>query len=193
MTDRPLIALLAAGRASRFGADKLAASCAGMPLGAHAARAVAESGLAALCITAPGPRPAWLPEGIAALPNPAAESGLGSSIALAARSAAERQASALVIHLADMPCISAALLHELAAAPGTAACRYPSGRPGVPVKFPAARFAELAALRGERGAAALLASDDAITLLACTTDDLADVDTPAALARAEALLTARRG
>ena len=192
MTNQPLIALLAAGRASRFGADKLATSCGEMPLGAHAARAVAESGLAALCITAPGPRPAWLPAEIPALPNPAAASGLGSSVALAARAAAECGASALVIHLADMPCVPVALLRELAVAPGTAACRYPSGRPGVPAKFPPARFAELAALTGERGAAALLADSEAVTLITCTADDLADADTPAALARIEALLAARR-
>jgi CTP:molybdopterin cytidylyltransferase MocA len=188
----PLIALLAAGRASRFGADKLAAPCAGRPLGAHAAAAVTASGLRAICITPPGPAPAWLPPGITAVANPLAASGLASSVALAAREAEKRGAASLIVHLADMPCVPAALLLALADAPLPAACRYPSGRPGVPARFPANRFADLAALTGDRGAAALLAGDPDVALVNCAADDLADVDTPEALARAEAILLARR-
>ncbi|MFC3175336.1 NTP transferase domain-containing protein [Novosphingobium bradum] len=192
MTEAPLIALLAAGRASRFGADKLAAPCSGQPLASHAARAVLATGLPALCITAPGPRPAWLPEGIPAIANPAATDGLATSVALAAREALARKAPALIIHLADMPCVPAALLLALAAVPGLAACHYPSGRAGVPARFPADRFAELCALTGDRGAGALLADDPAVLLLACPAEDLVDVDTPVALARAEAILAGRR-
>lgn len=191
MADLPLIALLAAGRASRFGADKLAAACAGAPLASHAAAAVAATGLPAICITTAGPPPGWLPDGIAAIANPQAATGLASSVALAAREAQARCAPALIIHLADMPCVPAALLRNLAAAPALAACRYPSGRPGVPARFPAARFPELAALTGDRGATAVLAGDRSIALLDCSADDLVDVDTPEALARAEAILLAR--
>lgn len=191
MSARPLLALLAAGRARRFGADKLAAPCAGAPLASHAARAVLATGLPALCITAPGPRPGWLPAGLAALANPAAESGLASSVALAARAAVEAGACALVIHLADMPCVPTALLLAVAGTPGLVACRHPDGRPGVPASFPPDCYDALAALTGERGAAALLAVNPAVTLLACDPDDLADVDTPAALAHAEAILASR--
>ena len=191
MTGPTLIALLAAGQASRFGADKLAAPCAGAALGSYAARAVTETGLTALCIVPPGARPGWLPDGFDAIANPAAATGLASSVALAARIAIGRRAGALVLHLADMPCVPPALLRELAAADGTAACRYPSGRGGVPARFAAQRFDRLAALTGDRGASALLASEDVVTLVACSPETLVDVDTPEALARAEALLARR--
>jgi molybdenum cofactor cytidylyltransferase len=192
MSDRPLIVLLAAGRASRFGADKLAAECAGTPLASHAVAAVLATGFPALCITAPGPRPAWLPESIPALPNPRAAEGLATSVALAARAAAERGAPALLLHLADMPCVAPDLLLAVAGAAPLAACRYPSGQPGVPAQFPAERFADLLTLAGDRGAASLLRDDPAATLVDCPADELIDVDTPAALARAEALLNLRQ-
>ena len=189
---RPLIALLAAGRASRFGADKLAAPCAGAALASHAAGAVVATGLPALCVTAPGPRPQWLPAESAQVANPEAASGLARSGALAAREAMARDAPALLLHLADMPCVTADLLLAVARAGPLAACRYPSGRPGVPACFAAARFAELAALGGERGAASLRAGDPAVALVDCAADDLLDVDTPEALARAEAVLALRQ-
>ena len=192
MTDRPLIALLAAGRASRFGADKLAAACAGGPLAGHAVAAVLATGLPALCITAPGARPDWLPADIPAVPNPDAAEGLATSVALAAREAARRGAPSLLLHLADMPCVTPALLLAVTEAGAMAACRYPSGRPGVPARFPADRFAELASLAGDRGAAALLQADPAVVLVDCAADDLIDVDTPEALARAEAVLNLRQ-
>jgi CTP:molybdopterin cytidylyltransferase MocA len=192
MTARPLIALLAAGRASRFGADKLAAPCAGAPLGTHAVCAVLATGLQAVCITAPGPRPGWLPDTVTALPNPLAAQGLGTSVALAAQEAAARGAPALLIHLADMPCVTPELLLAVAAAGPLAACRHPDGRPGVPALFPAARFAELAALNGDRGAGGLLAGGPDVALIDCHADDLLDVDTPEALARAEKVLNLRQ-
>jgi len=192
MTARPLIALLAAGRASRFGADKLAAPCAGVPLASHAARAVLATSLPALCITAPGPRPMWLPEDIQAIPNPDAAEGLSSSVALAAREAAARGAPGLLLHLADMPCASVSLLLAVAGAGALAACRHPDGRPGVPALFPAGRFADLADLTGERGAGSLLAGDPGLMLVDCRAEDLLDVDTPAALAAVEAVLNSRQ-
>ncbi|HET9628278.1 MAG TPA: NTP transferase domain-containing protein [Novosphingobium sp.] len=192
MADRPLIALLAAGRASRFGADKLSAPCAGAPLASHAVRALRGTGFDAICITAPGARPGWLGDKIAAIANPRAAEGLGTSVALAAREAQRRGAPLLLLQLADMPCVTTGLLLAVAAAGPLAACRYPSGRPGVPAMLPAARFAELAALAGDRGAAGLLAGDPAVALVDCPADELIDVDTPEALARAEAVLAARQ-
>lgn len=192
MTARPLIALLAAGRASRFGADKLAAPCAGLPLAGHAVRAVLATGFAALCVTAPGPQPAWLPGGITALPNPRAGEGLGTSVALAAREAMARGAPGLLIHLADMPCVSPALLLAVAGAAPLAACRHPDGRPGVPAVFPASRFPDLAALSGDRGAGALLAGARDLAQVDCPADDLLDVDTPEALSLAEKVLNLRQ-
>jgi len=191
MAAPPLLALLAAGRASRFGADKLAASCAGRPLAAHALGAALATGWPVLCITAPGQRPAWLPPEIAAVPNPRAAAGLATSLALAAQAAEARGADALVVQLADMPCVSTALLMAVGEAQGTAACRYPSGRPGVPARFPRARFPDLAALSGDRGAAALLADGSTVSLVDCAPAELIDVDTPEALARAEAVLGIR--
>lgn len=86
--------------------------------------------------------------------------GVGSSIraGIDVLRAADPQAALLLV--CDQPRVDAALLArliaEFEAAPGCAvACAY-AGTLGVPAVFPRERFAELAGLRGDRGAKALL-------------------------------------
>lgn len=179
----PLLAILGAGRAARFGADKLAQPLAGQPLALHALAAARATGLPLVWIAGAAP-PAYLPAGVDVLCNPDAVTGLASSVALAARTARDRGHPALLIHLADMPCTGPALLTRLATSPAPAACAHATGKPGVPALVPARLYPDLIALTGDRGAGPLLAAQPDLTLLTPDPAELLDVDTPAALAEA---------
>ncbi len=179
----PLLAILGAGRATRFGADKLGAMLAGKPLALHALAAAQATGLPLVWI-AGDPSPTYLPADLEILNNPDAATGLATSVGFAAGIAHDRGYPALLIHLADMPCVGAALLARLAASLAPAACAHPGGRPGVPALFPARLYPDLIAVSGDRGAGPLLAQLPGLTLLHPDAAELLDVDTPAALAEA---------
>lgn len=181
------VAILGAGRASRFGADKLAQPCAGKPLGQWAVEAAARLDLPTLWI-AGEVAPPFVDCPIAH--NRQAAEGIGTSVALAARHAADQGAEALLVMLADMPLVTPALLRRLTAAGAPAACRYPQGHAGIPAIIPASAFAALSGLRGDQGAGAILRDLPGLTLLDCAAHELLDVDTPQALAEAERLLRA---
>lgn len=191
-----LVAILAAGRATRFGGGKLDAACAGKPLGQWALDAVLAAGASPGLIVV-GPRaPVFaleaLHDGWTLATNPEPEAGLGGSVALAAHHAECLDADALVLLLADMPLVPPDVIAALLApAADPLAVRYPSGRPGVPARLPARLFAAVTGLSGDKGAAALLADQPGLTLIEPVPAMLADVDTPEALAVVEALLLAR--
>ncbi len=182
-----LVAVLGAGRASRFGADKLSQPCAGKPLGRWALDAALGLGQPLVWI-AGSTMPDFIPQDCAVVQNPQAEAGIGTSVALAAQIAAERGADALLVMLADMPLVTTGLLERLIAAGAPVACRHPDGRPGVPVLWPATSFAGLQALTGDRGAGAILHALDSLALLNCSAGELLDVDSPADMAAAQAAL-----
>ncbi len=115
--------------------------------------------------------------------------GIGTSVALAARFAAERGASALLVTLADMPLVSTALLGRLVDAGAPAACLHADGRPGVPALLPASAFGALMALSGDQGAGRIIAGLEGLSIIECGSGALLDVDTPQALAVAELALT----
>jgi len=186
-TGSPLLAILAAGRASRFGADKLAAPLAGLPLALHALAAARATGLPLVWIGQDA-APAYLPPEVDVIVNERAAEGLSTSVALAEQVAKARGHGTLLLHLADMPCVRSELLLLLAGSPAPAACIHPDGSPGVPALIPAELFPALMALRGDRGAGALLAGCADLTLLASDPAELLDVDTPAALLQAERFL-----
>lgn len=187
-----LIAILAAGSARRFGDDKLAADCAGKPLGQWALDAALAIGAPTVWIGGES-KPAWVAPPCEFIPNPDAASGLASSLRVAARCANEARTASLLVMLADMPLVDPPLLRELIAAGPLAACAYPDGRTGVPALFPAAYFPRLAGLTGDHGAGALLRDAPGLRLIHPTEGALADVDTLADLAEAAARLSARSG
>lgn len=101
------------------------------------------------------------------------------------------QAEGVCVFLGDMPLVPMALCGALVAAAeqaGYAARPRFEGRPGHPVAFTRAAFADLLALTGDQGATALLkARPEAVAY--CDTADsgvLLDIDTPADLSRAAA-------
>ena len=189
----PLVAVLAAGLARRFGGGKLDVPCAGQRVGAHVVAIAAKAGFAPGVIVVPAAEvPLFAKEsGWALIENPEAGSGLGSSVALAARAALAQRRDLLIV-LADMPLVAPAHLVALASGGGLAASDHGAGKPGVPAFVPQALLAELATLEGESGAGRWLARRADCTLIAPPPGTLADVDQPEDIARVEAGLSGRR-
>jgi molybdenum cofactor cytidylyltransferase len=176
--------VLAAGRSSRMGANKLAADLDGKPVVAHVADALAEAGLPVLVVT--GSDPAAIHQALAGRPvafahAPDFAEGMSRSLA-AGLAAAPADWDAALVCLGDMPRIRAATFAAIAAAPPVAPLF--QGRRGHPVRWARQQFAALAAISGDQGGKPLLAAlGDAVFEL--PVDDpgvLLDADTPEALA-----------
>lgn len=168
------VAILAAGLSHRFGeADKLAQLLGGKPLGLHICDTIRPLGLEqSIVITSDAAHPCaadWRDRGFEIVINHAAPQGMGSSVALAAKQAAERQCDALLICLADMPFVPVEHLANLLAAFGqarnSAAIATHNGDAATPPAiFGKQEFAELAKLGGDAGARALLSRAKTLAL-----------------------------
>ncbi len=178
----PTVLVLASGRGERFAASggrvhKLQALLAGKPVLQHTLDAVIASGLP------------WHLED-------AGHPGMGDSIAAAVRATAG--AAGWLILPADLPLVRGATLRAVAAALRQQPVAVPmyQGERGHPVGFSAACLDRLLDLKGNQGAAPVLRACQAINSVAfLALDDIGivtDVDTVEDLARAEALLAARR-
>ena len=187
--DQPLVAVLAAGLASRFGGGKLDADLCGKPLGQWTLDAVSTAGLEPGVIVVGPDVPVFADaaHGWALLQNDAPEAGLGTSVALAVREA-EALACDVLLLLADMPLLDPAHLSRLVHSPANTATVYPDGRPGVPALIRRKDLSTFRDLDGERGAGPLLARLDALDSVTAPPDMLRDVDRPEDLARVEQLL-----
>ena len=186
--------ILAAGRATRFGAGggtKAAALWRGKPL----VRWVAEAALASRVsetIVVTGHAAAAVEAALGSLDvrmvaNPHFATGLASS--LQAGVEASNAARAVVVLLADMPKIGARLIDELIGCYEKDGMRADAvvptfeGEAGNPVLLGRTMFAAVAELRGDAGARRLLA-DPGLRVLSHSVADPAigvDVDTPGAL------------
>ncbi|MBU0556989.1 MAG: NTP transferase domain-containing protein [Alphaproteobacteria bacterium] len=182
------VALLAAGRSTRFGtADKLRADLGGRPLIGWAAQAERSVEAAHHLLVAPaGVDWEALAPGYRLLVNVQPEAGMSHSLCLAAQAAQEAGAAALLVLLADMPFVTGthlkAMLGRLATDEARAvfSCS-PDGVAQPPALFPARDFGVLQALDGDRGARGLAAG---AALVPADARLLLDVDTPGDLARA---------
>jgi molybdenum cofactor cytidylyltransferase len=186
-TSNLAVALLAAGRSTRFGAaDKLSADLGGRPLIAWAAAAGLRVDAAHHFMVAPADAAfiATAP-GYQLLINPSPERGMASSLRIAAKAAQDAGAAALLILLADVPFVQTDHLRRLTSAgarPSQAIfTRSPSGIAQPPALFPAAMFPHLLALEGDHGARAL--AHDALHIDA-DADQLLDIDREQDLAEA---------
>jgi len=189
-----MIALLAAGRASRFGGGKLDALLHGRAVGAWsllAAQSLGQSFMLPVCVIAGPVAPRFLddaPGEWQLVHNAEAHLGLGRSLALAARLARARGAERLLVMLADMPYVTGAslrALHEATRRATVTAARYPDGRLGPPACFGADHLGLLAGLSADQGAGALLRGADFADGLALAPAELFDIDTAADLAAAQ--------
>lgn len=187
MAETPLVAVLAAGRGTRFGGGKLEAPCAGKPLGRWVLDAVEEAGLQPGVVVT-GPEGVGFGREWTQVVNADPESGLGSSLAVAASMALSSGRNSLLVLLADMPLVPSGYLRELAEGRAPKATRYPDGRPGVPALLGKPLMIRAASLAGDRGAGPLLGG---AALLDPPPNSLRDVDTPEDLAEVARLLAGR--
>lgn len=182
-----IIALLAAGRANRFGGGKLDEELGGKPVGLWAAESAETAGFARRVVITP-PMP---PSFIARLKdwqlviNADPETGMASSIRTAARAAAGSER--LVIVLADMPFIEPTHLTRLARGTGVAFTLYEDGSRGAPAAFPAQVYPGLASLADGQSPAALDWSARVELVEPRSRDSLTDIDTTGDLALARGM------
>lgn len=189
--------VLAAGRSRRAGAaNKLLAPIAGKPVLRHVVDALAasrvESILAVTGHDAVATGRALAGSGAATVHNPGWQAGLASSLrtGLAALAAGTE---AVLVCLGDMPAVKPASIDRILAARRAGAIVVPTcrGRRGNPVLWPRRLFPAMMRLAGDCGAWRLIAGKSGAVAWVETGDDgvLMDVDTPAALARARAVMT----
>ena len=180
----PMVAVLAAGRASRFGGGKLDAMLAGRRVGQWALDALEAAGLApGVIVTGPDASAFAEESGWRLTTNPDPQKGLGTSLAIAAR----QTDGPLLRALADMPLVPsshfAALLQHKCAATA-----WPGGKSGVPALFPDAILPKLRTLSGDQGAGPLLTAMADLALIEAPAEALLDIDRPEDLPRAETIL-----
>ncbi|WP_295631307.1 NTP transferase domain-containing protein [Novosphingobium sp.] len=184
--DGVALVLLAAGRAERFGADKLAQDLAGKPVAWHAAQRLAALPFSTLIAVCSAATPVLTRFGYALVPLEPEGAPMSRSIALGVAAAEQAGARAVLLALADMPLVPAAHFRALVQAfedtPITTLAG-PARMP--PAMFGRTSFAALRQLTGDRGARAMIAQADTLPL-----DPLfaLDVDTPADLVRAERII-----
>lgn len=189
-------AILAAGQSRRFGrADKLSQQLGGVMLGHHVSGTAALLGcdhhVVITSETDHACEHGWSARGFDVHVNALAQRGMGTSVAMAARIAADRGVDALLICLADMPMVTvehlAALINLFGQQSGDRVIASGNGTAALPPAiFGKRHFAELASLDGEYGAKALLAK---AMMVAAPPQMLIDIDTPDDLEIARRLIT----
>ena len=182
--------VMAAGNASRFGGNKLAAQLDGRPLIRLALEAVPREMLAAVAVVSQYPPILELAETFGFLPveNSHPEQGVSRTIRLGLQSLPP--CDGVLFQVADQPRLRresvAALVDHWRAHPGHIVCLGHGGIRGNPCLFPARFFPELLALEGDRGGAAVIRRHpEALVLLEAAEEELQDVDTREALALLE--------
>lgn len=184
--------VLAAGRSSRMGRNKLLFEIDGRPLVAHAVDAALAAGLAPVIVVtgheAARVRAALPHRAVAFVDNPAFADGLSGSLK-AGLDAVPDDAEGALVCLGDMPAVTAGHIRRIveAFAPeaGRAICVPVSdGRRGNPVLFARRFFPEMRALSGDVGARELIARHAGQVCPVAMEDDavLTDLDTADALA-----------
>jgi len=184
--------VLAAGRSSRMGSNKLLAPVAGRPLVRHAVEAAAKSAASATYVVT-GNDAKGVEAVLADLPvilvnNPDYATGLSSSLKRAVR-ALPASFDAAVVMLGDMPGVTASLIDRLIAAfdpaEGRGICVATwRGKRGNPVLWAKRFFPDMDALEGDVGAKHLMTqySESLCEVEADDDGPLIDIDTPEALA-----------
>ncbi|AXB44409.1 nucleotidyltransferase family protein [Amycolatopsis albispora] len=182
--------LLAAGSGRRFGGPKALAEVDGEPLVLRALRTLADcSPVVVVTGAAASSVEALLPSEVRAVHAADWASGMGASLraGLLALSTVDASASAVVVHLVDLPWVGGPVVRRLAglAAPDVVARAAYGGVPGHPVLLGREHWAEIAdAVSGDAGARHWLAGREDLRLVEC--GDLGsgrDVDRPGDLPR----------
>jgi molybdenum cofactor cytidylyltransferase len=184
--------ILAAGRSSRMGSNKLLEPVGGRPMILHAVDAVLASAARPVIVVtghqAEDIRRAVAGHEVTLVHNAAYEEGMSTSLR-AGIAALPKECEGALVCLGDMPGIRAGHIESLIAAFNPAESRsiivpVHGGRRGHPVLWAARFFAEMASIKGDVGARHLI-GEHADEVREVTIDDpsvLLDVDTPEALA-----------
>ncbi len=186
--------ILAAGRSTRMGANKLLEPLRGKPLVRHVANAaLASKAHPVIVVTGhQHERVEAALDGLdlAFVPNPDFADGLSTSLK-AGIVALPAEVEAVVVLLGDMPLVTSEAMNNVIAAfeasPGNiAAIPVYQGEWGNPVLLSRSLFGAVAALQGDAGARKLLNGRAGEVLEVPVTSDaiLIDLDTPEALAKA---------
>lgn len=188
--------VLAAGRSTRMGSNKLLERLGDVPLVRRVAEAAVEAKLDPVVVVT-GHDGAAVRAVLDGLPvrlvdNPDFADGLSTSLKVGIGSLPQGLDGAMVL-LGDMPLVTASLLRRLVAAfeaelGGFAAVPLHEGEWGNPVILAPALFPDVQGLSGDTGARSLLESRRDMVIEVPVSDDavVVDVDTPAALAEAAA-------
>lgn len=186
-----VVALLAAGLSRRYGAcDKLSAEIAGVPMltrTAEAADAVgADYRVAVLRDEAIS---CHLPQRFE-VTHCAGQ--MSDSVRSAVAFARSKDASRLLVMLADMPFVQCSSLSAVVSACREDAPSCLVGPDGLspPACFPARWFDQLDSLCGDQGAGKLLTHDPRTKRIECLPQELQDIDTPSALSECSAKMAA---
>jgi len=176
--------ILAAGRGSRFGSDKRRAAGPWSGPLLHHVLGLYRPLFGALAVVT-GPDDPFGEEACRLfsahrIVNPAAEQGMGTSLARGAEWLIAEGVGCAVVGLADMPWIRPETIAAVAAAglDGQAVAPSFEGKPGFPRKLPAASFPELLTLTGDRGASAVIDWRQALWLDCGDPGILRDIDKP---------------
>ena len=178
--------ILAAGRAERFGGDKLSLKIGGASMLARALRTARAAGFDEIIVVAGGAEAArgLGPEaaGVKFAVNAGGGGGQGSSVRLGAASA--DPANHLMFLLADQPFIKAEtvsrMLEESRAARDAVVMAEHGGVLTAPALFPPSFRERLLKIGDGRGAKAALGGGDNVITVRLTELEAADIDTPAA-------------
>jgi molybdenum cofactor cytidylyltransferase len=188
--------VMAAGKSSRMGANKLLMPIKGVPMIARTVDAIlASPARPIICITGNANvdvETALANRDVSFVHNPHFAEGLSTSLR-AGLAALPHDVDGAIVCLGDMPAVSGAAIAKMVAAFNPAEGRaiiVPAyqGKRGNPVLFARAYFQEIAAVHGDIGARPVIAEhdDEVYEIEMEDASVLADADTPAAFAALEA-------
>lgn len=178
--------IMAAGSGKRFGGGKLTAELGGRTLIRRTFEAVPEGVFSRVLVVYHEPEIGQLAEvyGFETLRNDRPEEGVGRTIRLGTEKLAD--CAAILYLVADQPLLTADTVRRVVQAwrehPGCIAGASCGGHRGNPNVFPAAYFAELRALEGDRGGSRVIRAHEDVFLPVETAErELCDCDTLAEL------------
>jgi molybdenum cofactor cytidylyltransferase len=170
------VALLAAGKAERFGSDKLLAEIDDIPMGEHAAATLAQLNAGQYFAICRSNSAGYARRGFEIVQNENIDLGQSHSLHIAVNAACRTDAKALLVALADMPFVPAAHFSELISRADedvVASCDGKHAMP--PAIFPRKYWQQLLETSGDSGARNLLVG---AKLVCAPAAYLRDIDTP---------------
>ena len=178
--------VLAAGKASRFGSDKLSAPFRGEPLLAHALRAARAAPVSRVLLVCPPvfDTSHWPDLDVIRIASPELSASLKAGIAAA------DDADGAFIFLGDMPLVPHSIATELAGVLGDNFAAVPrwQGKSGHPVLLSARAFPHITLLTGDQGAGTMLKARKDVAFASCEDEGvLLDIDRAEDIARLENL------